>query len=167
MIRKPWLSVLCGSLLLVTPLMVRADSGGGNGGGSTGQWNSPQEKSASPAKVQTEYEAGYRYLKAGDYKKAIKAFETVLKENPSHALAYSNMGYSYRKLKQYDKALELYGKALMLDPKLAEAHEYMGEAYLEMGNIEEAKQHLTILEKLDPKLAEELRAEITRHDKRS
>jgi Tfp pilus assembly protein PilF len=96
--------------------------------GGSSRWDTPQEKPAGPAKIQAEYETGYRYLKAGDYKKAIKSFENVLRENPSHALAYSNMGYSYRKLKQYDKALELYGKALMLDPKLAEAHEYMGEA---------------------------------------
>ncbi len=105
----------------------------------------PRKSQLAQQKVQAEYETGYRYLKAGEYKKAIKSFERVLKENPSHALAYSNMGYSYRKLKQYDKAIELYGKALMLDPKLAEAHEYIGEAYLEMGKIEEAKQHLTIL----------------------
>jgi tetratricopeptide (TPR) repeat protein len=166
MIRKSWLGIVCGGLLLVTPLVAGADAGG-NGGGGSSRWDTPREKPAGPAKVQTEYETGYRFLKAGDYKKAIKSFEKVLKENPSHALAYSNMGYSYRKLKQYDKAVELYGKALMLDPKLAEAHEYIGEAFLEMGKIEEAKQHLTILETLDPKLAEELRVEIARHDKRS
>jgi tetratricopeptide (TPR) repeat protein len=166
MIRKSWLGIVCGGLLLVTPLMARADAGGSNSPSSS-RWDTPQEKPAGPAKVQAEYETGYRFLKAGDYKKAIKSFEKVLKENPSHALAYSNMGYSYRKLKQYDKALELYGKALMIDPKLAEAHEYIGEAYLEMGNIAEAKQHLTILETLDPKLAEELRVEIARYDKRS
>jgi len=165
MVRQAWLGVLCGGLLLVAPVMAGADAGD-NGGGSS-RWDSPREKQASPDKAQTEYETGYRYLKAGEYKKTIKAFEGVLKENPSHALAYSNMGYSYRKLKQYDKAIELYGKALMLDPKLAEAHEYMGEAYVEMGKIEEAKHHLTILEQLDPKLAEELRVEIARHDKRS
>ena len=120
--------------------------------GAAARWDTPQEKPAGPAKVQAEYETGYRFLKAGDYKKAIKSFEKVLKENPSHALAYSNMGYSYRKLKQYDKAVELYGKALMIDPKLAEAHEYIGEAYLEMGKIEEAKQHLTILERPRPEI---------------
>src|SRR5713101_5404867 len=163
---KPWLMVLCGGLLLVTSLLARADPGG-SGGASDNPWDKPQEKQASPQQVQVEYEKGYRYLKAGEYKKAIKSFESVLKENPSNAMAYNNMGYSYRKLKQYDKALELYGKALMLDPNLAEAHEYMGEAYLELGNIAEAKQHLTILEKLNPKLAEELRAEIARYDKRS
>lgn len=166
MTRKPWLMVLCGGLLLVAPLVARAD-GGGPSGGSSSRWDSPQEKHASPQKVQAEYETGYRYLKAGEYKKAITSFENVLKENPSHAMAYSNMGYSYRKLKQYNKAIELYGKALMLDPNLAEAHEYLGEAYLELGNIAEAKQHLTILEKLNPTLAEELRTEIARYDKRS
>jgi tetratricopeptide (TPR) repeat protein len=166
MVRKIWLGILCGGLLLIAPVVVRADAGGPTGGGSS-RWDSPQEKQASPAKAQAEYETGYRYLKAGEYKKAIKSFENVLKENPSHALAYSNMGYSYRKLRQYDKAIELYNKALMLDPKLAEAHEYLGEAYLETGKIEEAKQHLAILEKLDPKLAEGLRAEIARYDQRS
>jgi tetratricopeptide (TPR) repeat protein len=165
MVRKLLLGIVCGGLLLVAPTVPWADSGG-NGGGSS-RFDSPQEKPSRPQKAQTEYETGYRYLKAGEYKKAIKSFESVLKENPSHALAYSNMGYSYRKLKQYDKAIDLYTKALMLDPKLAEAHEYIGEAYLEMGNIAEAKQHLSILQTLDPKLAEELQAEIVRYDKRS
>ena len=170
MLWKPWLVVLCGGLLLVTPLLARADAGGSDGsssGRSSSPWDKPQEKPASPQQVQAEYEKGYGYLKAGDYKKAIKAFEGVIKENPSHALAYSNMGYSHRKLKQYDKAISLYLKALLIDPNLAEAHEYIGEAYLEMGNIAEAKQHLAILEKLNPKLAEELREEIARYDKRS
>jgi len=166
MMWKLWLMVLCGGLLLVTPLLARADAGG-PGGASSSPWDKPEEKQASPQQVQAEYEKGYGYLKAGDYKKAIKSFESVIKDNPSYALAYSNMGYSYRKLKQYDKAITLYNKALVLDPNLSEAHEYIGEAYLEMGKIEAAKQHLAILEKLDPKLAEELRDEIARYDKRS
>jgi tetratricopeptide (TPR) repeat protein len=167
MVRKSWLGILCGGLLLVAPVVAQADAGGGGNDRGSGRWDSPQEKQTKPQKVQMEYETGYRYLKAGEYQKAIKSFESVVKENPSHALAYSNMGYSYRKLKQYDKAINLYTRALMLDPKLAEAHEYIGEAYLEMGNIAEARQHLTILQTLDPKLAEELRAEIARYDKRS
>jgi tetratricopeptide (TPR) repeat protein len=158
--------VLCGGLLLATPLLARADAGG-PGDTSSSPWDKPVEQQASPQQVQAEYAKGYSYLKAGDYKKAIKSFESVVKENPSHAMAYNNMGYSYRKLKQYDKAISLYSKALVIDPNLAEAHEYIGEAYLEMGKIAEAKKHLAILEKLDPKLAEELREEIARYDKRS
>ena len=86
MTSKPWLMVLCSSLLLVTPLLARADAGG-PGGASNNPWDRLQEKQASPQQVQAEYEQGYAYLKAGDYKKAIKAFEGVVKESPSHALA--------------------------------------------------------------------------------
>lgn len=161
---KPWLTIFCSGVLLLSPFRVGADSGGPSGGGPYG---TPQEETAKPPQVQSEYEAGYRNLKAGEYKKAIRSFEKVLKENPFHALAYSNMGYSYRKLGQYEKAIELYDKALAIEPNLAEAHEYIGEAYLCMGKLDEAQKHLTILEKLDPKLADTLRAEIARSSKRS
>ena len=164
MMRKLWLMVLCGGLLLAMPLLARADAGNG---GSSSPWDKPQEQQASPQQVQAEYEKGYGYLKAGDYKKAIKSFESVVKAHPNHAMAYNNMGYSYRKLKQYAKAIALYKKALVIEPNLAEAHEYIGEAYLEMGKIAEARQHLAILEQLNPALAEELRDEIARYDKRS
>ena len=88
MIGKAWLGILCGGLLLVAPVVARADAGGGNGGDNS-RWDSPQEKPSKPQKAQAEYETGYRYLKAGEYQKAIKSFESVLKEDPSHALAYS------------------------------------------------------------------------------
>ena len=105
------------------------------------------------------------HLKDGKYKAAIKSFKRAIKENPNHAMAYNNMAYSYRKLGQFDEAIALYEKALAIDPNLAEAHEYMGEALIAVGRIEDAKKHLAILEKLDPKLAEELREEITRHQR--
>ncbi len=154
MTRKPWLRLLYG-LLLTLPMTLHADSGGAGGG------SNPMD--ASTGQVQAEYEAGYRALKAGDYKKAIKSFEQVLKDNPSHAMAYSNMGFAHRKLGQYDRAITLYHKALALEPNLAEAHEYIGEAYLGVGKVSEAEKHLVILEKLDAKMAEELRQEIARH----
>ncbi|MGE3539451.1 MAG: tetratricopeptide repeat protein [Candidatus Tectimicrobiota bacterium] len=159
---KQWLTAVCGGVLLMTPLSIRADSGG-----NSGPFGTPSEQQAKPPQAQSDYETGYRHLKAGEYKKAIQAFDKVLKDNPFHALAYSNQGYSYRKLGQYEKALELYEKALALEPNLAEAHEYIGEAYLGLGKLAEAKKHLAILEQLDPKLANDLRVEIARTEKRS
>jgi len=159
MTKNLWLALLCG-LLLAFPVAIDADPGPASGGSG-----SQAEPPGGAKKGQAEYEAGHRALQAGDYKKAIKSLEQVVKVNPTHAMAYNNLGYSYRKLGQHERALQLYEKALALDPNLAEAHEYIGEAYLALGRVEDAKKHLTILEKLDPKLAEELRAEIARHQR--
>jgi tetratricopeptide (TPR) repeat protein len=144
-------------LLVLGSVSVYADAGNGSDNSFNEQVN--------PAKVKADYEAGYRLLKAGDYKAAIKSFKQVIKSDPNHAMAYTNMAYSYRKLGRYRKAVKLYEKALAIEPNLAEAHEYMGEALLGLGKVEEAKKHLAILERLDPRLAEELRADIQRHER--
>ncbi len=154
--RQGLLTLLC-SLLLLVPLGAGADSGDP----SQNPWN----REASPAEIQADYEEGHRLLKAGDYKRAIKAFKRVIRANDQHAMAYTNMAYSYRKLGEYKRAVRLYEKALEIDPKLPEAHEYMGEALVALGRIDEAKKHLAILEGLNPKLAEDLRASIRRHDR--
>ena len=152
--RRRLLTVLC-SVLLCAPLLANADSGSNSS-------DSPWDQQANPKQVKADYDDGYRQLKAGEYKDAIKAFKRVVKADPKHAMAYTNMAYSYRKLGKYDTAITLYSRALEIDPKLAEAHEYMGEAQLALGNLEEAKKHLAILEQLDPKLAGDLRASIAR-----
>jgi tetratricopeptide (TPR) repeat protein len=155
------LSVL-GSLLLLVPLSVGADSGGGNGGGGS---EALGNKQVNPQQVTADYEVGYRQLKEGNYKAAIKSFKRVIDAKPDHAMAYNNMAYSYRKLGQFKRAIPLYEKALAITPDLPEAHEYIGEAFVALGRIDEAKKHLAILEKLDPKLAEDLREEIARHNR--
>jgi tetratricopeptide (TPR) repeat protein len=151
------LSLLCG-LLLFIPLGASADGGGGNG-------DSGGSKQVDPARVIADYESGYRQMKAGEYKTAIKAFKRVLDANPEHTMALNNMAYSYRKLGDYKRAISLYQKALAIDPNLPEAHEYIGEAFVALGKIDDAKRHLAILEQLDPRLANELRAEIARQNR--
>jgi pentatricopeptide repeat protein len=153
--RMRFLSLLCG-LLLLAPIAASADAGDSD---------SPWDRQPSPQDVKADYEDGYRQLKAGNYKDAIKAFKKVVKADANNAMAYTNMAYSYRKLGRYEKAIDLYEKALAIQPNLPEAHEYMGEALLALGRVEEAKQHLAILERLDAKLAEELRASIARHER--
>lgn len=145
-------------LLLLGPVFVCADSG-------DSPQSNPWDKQSGAANVTADYEAGYRSLKAGDYKSAIKSFKQVIEGDPKHAMAYTNMAYAYRKLGRYKKAVKLYEKALAIEPNLAAAHEYMGEALLGIGKVDEAKKHLAILEKIDPKLAEELRADIQRHER--
>lgn len=146
------------ALLLLGPFFADADSG-------DSPQSSPWDNQSGSTNVKADYEAGYRSLKAGDYKAAIKSFEQVIEGDPKHAMAYTNMAYAYRKLGHYKKAVRLYKKALAIEPNLAEAHEYMGEALLGLGKVDEARKHLAILEKLDPKLADELRVDIQRHER--
>ena len=148
--QKVSLIVLC-SLLLCMPALVRADGGGGN------------ESTSNTPEARMSYEKAYGYLKAGQYREAIQAFQQVLEAEPKNAMAYNNLAYSYRKLGKYKRAIKLYETALDIDPNLAEAHEYMGEALLALGRVDEAEKHLAILERLNPQLAEELRGEIARH----
>lgn len=145
------------ALLLSIPLGVRADAGNSS--------DSSFNQQVDPVKVTAAYDSGYRQMKAGNYADAIADFQNVIKLNPEHAMAFTNMAYSYRKLGKFARAIKLYKKALAIDPNLAEAHEYMGGALLELGKLDGAKQHLAILEKLDPKLAQSLRDDIARKER--
>jgi tetratricopeptide (TPR) repeat protein len=153
--RKLVLTVLC-CLWLGAPVWLWADGGDSD---------SAKDTATNPQQTQADYDTGFRHMKAGEYKAAVRAFERVVDVDPKHAMAYTNLAYSYRKLGKYKKAIRLYDQALALQPNLAEAHEYKGEALLALGKIAEAKQHLAILEKLNPELANELREEIARRER--
>jgi tetratricopeptide (TPR) repeat protein len=145
------------ALLLAIPLGAGADGGDSS--------DNPFNQQVDPVKVAAAYDSGYRQMKAGHYDAAISDFKNVVKLNPRHAMAFTNMAYSYRKLGNFKRAVKLYQQALAIDPKLAEAHEYMGGALLELGKVDGAKQHLAILETLDPKLAQSLRDDIARKER--
>ena len=100
------LTLLC-STSSAPPLFVYADSGGGG---------SDRPDKSDPGAAVSDYDTGYKHLKDGKYKAAIKSFKRAIKDNPNHAMAYNNMAYSYRKLGQLDEAIPLYEKALAIDP---------------------------------------------------
>lgn len=151
------LASLVWSLCLLIPLSVAADGGDSS--------DTPWNQQVNPQQVTADYDAGYRQLKAGQCRDAIRSFKRVIRVNKQHAMAYTNMAYCYRQLNKYKRAIKLYSTALAIEPDLAEAHEYLGGALLALGKVAEAKKHLAILEKLDPKLAAELRADIDRHER--
>jgi clan AA aspartic protease (TIGR02281 family) len=108
---------------------------------------------------------GINYFSARDYKKAIEAFEQVIRVNPDSAEAYTWLGMSYLNLgdnevttdpEMLDKAVKAFDKALSLNPNFAEAHYYLGITYLALYNKDAAVKEYEILRDVDKELASSL-----------
>jgi arylsulfatase A-like enzyme/Flp pilus assembly protein TadD len=88
---------------------------------------------------------GIAYSKKGDFKQAIKAYETGLSLDNRYPELYNNLGNAYyslghRKRDSYvfGNCFEYYKKAIELDPKYPEPYLGLGHAYLVAGNMEGA-----------------------------
>jgi clan AA aspartic protease (TIGR02281 family) len=120
------------------------------------------------AEERNELEAlkpGINYFSAGDYKKALKAFEQAVRVNPDSADAYKWLGMSYLKLgdneamtdpEMLDKAVNAFDNALILNPNSAEARYYIGITYLALYNKDAAVREYDILKDIDKELASSL-----------
>ena len=58
---------------------------------------------------------GDRYFEAGDYQKAIEAYNEYLKLKPRHVKSIYNRGRCYQELGQYDRAMVDFNKVVDLD----------------------------------------------------
>jgi tetratricopeptide (TPR) repeat protein len=105
---------------------------------------------------------GINYFSAGDYKKAIKALEQVIRVNPDSTEAHKWLGMSYLKLgnnevmtdpEMLDNAVKEFNKALSLNPNFAEARYYLGITYLALYNKDAAVREYEILKDIDKELA--------------
>ncbi|MCC8978288.1 tetratricopeptide repeat protein [Bradyrhizobium acaciae] len=92
-----------------------------------------------------DFKAGKKALVAGDWNRAIAAFELAALRDPLNADTQNYIGYAYRRLRQLGPAMGHYQQALMLNPRHRSAHEHLGEAYLMLGEPAKAEQLLTAL----------------------
>ena len=93
-------------------------------------------------------EVAMEAIKAGDWQRAIVAFNAALKAEPDNPDYHNGLGYAYRKAGQLDPSFRHYRIALRINPDLKSAHEYIGEAYLATGDKAKAREHLAVLERL-------------------
>jgi len=63
---------------------------------------------------------GNAYADAGQFAKAIEAYQQALRINPEDAKAWNNLGVVYSRSGQRGKVLEVYKRLKTLDPALAE-----------------------------------------------
>jgi tetratricopeptide (TPR) repeat protein len=66
--------------------------------------------------IESLYEEGITLYRQGKLRLALKAFETVLSENPKHFPALFHKGNTLLKLKRYEEALEMYENACSINP---------------------------------------------------
>jgi tetratricopeptide (TPR) repeat protein len=69
---------------------------------------------AEPAKE--VFDGAVRALAAGDYETAERGFKSVLREQPRHIAALSNLGVIYSRTNRADQAIVVYRRALQLSP---------------------------------------------------
>lgn len=114
-------------------------------------------------------ELGAQHLSKGEYDKAIKIFERVIRLDPDNAEGYAGAGLGYLKLGAnevmanpmvLEKGTEALTAALRINPALTEARRNLGLTWLALGSREKSVQELKILEKADPRLAAELASAI-------
>ena len=85
---------------------------------------------------------GRRYLKDGNYQKAVWEYQKALAMNPQLAPAYNGIGIAYTMLEKYSEAIDAQQKALALQPDFVEAHAGLGLAYLKQNRAEPAPKTL-------------------------
>ncbi len=95
---------------------------------------------------------GLVYNNAGDYHKAVGAFDKAIKLDPDLAIAYSNRAWAYIELGEYEQAIADCTRAIAVDPDLAIAYSNRGWAYIELGQYEQAITDYDRAIELDPSI---------------
>ena len=70
------------------------------------------------------------FTDSGNPKAAVSEYETLLKYNEKHSLAWSNLGILQNKLGKIDQSLKCYENAIKYDPDNANAHNNLAQAYM-------------------------------------
>ncbi len=112
---------------------------------------------------------GESRLAAGDYQRAVRAFERAAEISPGSTHAQRGLGTAWFRLGANEvttnpdmlvNAAVAFERALRLDPGLADVHYHLGLTYLLLDNRETSIRECEALEKLDRKSAEALAARI-------
>ena len=104
----------------------------------------PATQTRTPLHVETEhpiltrsaFEAGLRFMGAGDYKTARVQFEMVLQNEPEAVDAWYYIGETYRLEEEYEKARDAFQEAINMDLGFAPA--YLGRAMAVLARDPEA-----------------------------
>jgi tetratricopeptide (TPR) repeat protein len=97
------------------------------------------------------YNEGNELTKAGEYEKAIDAFNRAVAIKPDFAIAWTNRGYAQGQLGQYQQKLASCDRATIVEPTFAEAWSCKGLALFELKQYEQALKEYNQAIAVDPK----------------
>jgi hypothetical protein len=119
------------------------------------QWKRAQEQlelahAYAPDNTEINLALGNLWLNQQDLPRAEAYYLAVLKMDPRHKAALSNMGLLALSANQWDKALDYLRAALDLDPSDAKTHYLYARAHLGAGHQNEALSEITTALRLRP-----------------
>ena len=103
---------------------------------------------AEPAKE--VFDGAVRALAAGDYETAERGFQSVLREQPRHIAALSNLGVIYSRTNRADKAIAVYRRALEVSPNDKAILLNLGLVYLKQEAHSRALPYFARVVAIDP-----------------
>ncbi|HUS48738.1 MAG TPA: tetratricopeptide repeat protein [Candidatus Paceibacterota bacterium] len=80
---------------------------------------------------------GLLYHNKGEYERAIKAYQEVIRINPD-SLYYNNLGWAYGELEKYQEAIDAFKEAIKRNPEDADVHYGLGWVYNELKDYKKA-----------------------------
>ena len=89
-------------------------------------------------KINNDLQTALDSFKAGDYQKAIDAFNLVLEQDNNNPNVLNNIGLCYSKLAKDDLASEYFIKTLSFNPKSVQTYINLADVYYRNKNIIEA-----------------------------
>ncbi len=112
------------------------------------------EQAANPITPKSVFDEGVAWAGKGDYDRAIKAFNKVLKMDSLYTGAYFYRAQMWEEKRNPKKAISDYTKVLKLNPDLERAYNYRGNAWQMRGKFDKAIADYTKVVELNPNHSE-------------
>lgn len=104
----------------------------------------------SPSSTQNHNNLGDYYSRHGDFKSAIREFQTAINIYPKYADAYHNLAIAYLLSGNKQKAIEKLKQAVTINPRLWQSYAELGNIYAQEKNYSQALEYLNIAYKINP-----------------
>ena len=114
----------------------------------------PRSHEADASSLAVKVNEGLGYVNSGDFRRAARVFEDVLRVDPSHAHALICLGSCCNALGNYQEAITHFETLLTIQPENAQVLTYLGAAKQYLGRHDEAESAYRRALSLQPDLAD-------------